>query len=351
MQRCSVLIVSPDTTDSGVPDAAPLLRFYEVFRPGEARLVTAQALLEGEGPGWQVDTLFIGVPSPLSPAHLARVRARRTVLFDYFDAPQPMWFGSDRAFLCSLTTLYLKTTLVDGVALGHGLRKGLLPMALPLRIGRALRVRCWLNHLAEAWRALWGRPRRWDVSLLGQATFLDEHDAEGQPRRYHQRVQWLREVRQNPAWRFWGGLYPLANVPLAHIEADCGPLGDLFGEAKRLDRHRYLARMADTRVALCPSGHARWTYRHLEAIYCGCEVVSSDLSTVHTLPRLPREAFDEVPDHADIAPFVVRALAEYPARAARRRAALQAMEAQLDGGLYSRRRPQVFQQFVAQLEG
>jgi hypothetical protein len=344
---CPILIVSPDTSHPHVPDAAPLLRFYEVFQPGRARIVSAQDLLEG--PSWQVDTLFIGVPSLLSPAHMARVRARKAVLFDYFDSPHATWFDSDQAFLCSLTRLYLKTTLVDGVELGHGLRKGLLPMALPLRIGRALRIRKWLNPLVEGWRALLKRERHWDLSLLGHATYLDEYDAQGQRLRYHQRIHWMREVRQHSKWRFWGGLYPLSYVPLSTIEADCGPLGDLFGHARRIDRHLYLARMAQTRVALCPSGHARWTYRHLEAIYCGCEVVSCDLSNVHTLPRLPKEYFYQVPDHAPIAAHVDHALAERPVNAERRRAALAAMEAQLNGGLYSRNRPQVFETFIAQL--
>lgn len=341
------LIVAPDTRVVGVPDAAPLKRFLDVFEPGQTRLVSCEALLAG--PPLRAEQLFLGVPTGFGPEHLARLAVQRIALFDYFDAEQPAWRDSNEAYLRTLTPHYLKTTLMQGR--DFGLRTGLLPMALPPRIGRALRLRRWLAPWSDGLNRMLGRERPWDISLLGTATFLDCDGEDGQPQRYHQRVEWLRQVRQQPQWRFWGGLYPLPQFPIEAIEADCGPVRDLFGQAQRLDRNRFLARMGQTKVALCPTGHARWTYRHLEAVYCGCEVVSSDLTGVRTLPRLPTETMDLVPDHAPITPYVEQALARRPVRAERRRAALDVMEAQLDGGMYTRRRPQVFDEFRAQLGG
>lgn len=78
-------------------------------------------------------------------------------------------------------------------------------------------------------------------------------------------------------------------------------------------------------------------------------MVSSDLNGIQTLPRLPNENMDLVPDHASITPYVERALAQRSARAARRQAALEVLEAQLAGGGYARGRPQVFDEFCAQL--
>jgi hypothetical protein len=341
------LIVAPDAGMVGVPDATPLKRFLDVFEPGQTRIVTPEELLAG--PPLSAGQLFIGLPTRFGPQHLAHVQARRTALFDYFDALLPAWHHSDEAYLRTLTPLYLKTTVMSGC--DFGLRMGLLPMALPLRIGRALRLRRWLTPFVEGLDRLRGRDRPWDISMLGTATFLDDTSPEGQPRRYHQRVEWLREVRQRPTWRFWGGLYPLPNFTIEQIEAECGPVRELFGQAQRLERNRFLARMGRTKVALCPVGHARWTYRHLEAVYCGCDVVSSDLTGIRTLPRLPTECMDLVPDHAPITPYVERALAERTARAGRRRAALEALEAQLDRGMYASSRPRVFEEFRAQLGG
>jgi hypothetical protein len=347
VQPSQYLIVAPDAATPGIPDATPLKRFLDVFEPGRARIVTTAELLAG--PPVRTEHLFIGLPTPFGPQHMARVQARRIALFDYFDGLPPAWHDSDEAYLRTLTPLYLKTTLMQGI--DFSLTMGLLPMALPVRIGRALRLRRWLAPLQAGLSRLLGRDDRpWELSLLGTATFLDETDAEGRSRRYHQRVEWLREVRQRPKWQFWGGLYPLPNFTIAQIEADCGPVRELFGQAQRLERNRFLARMGQTKVALCPAGHARWTYRHLEAVYCGCEVVSSDLTGIRTLPRLPTEHMDMVPDHAPVTPYVERALAERAGRAGRRRAALDVLERQLDGGMYAHSRREVFEKFSAQLE-
>ena len=340
------LIVAPDAATAGVPDATPLKRFLDVFEPGQTRMVSTAELLSG--PPLQAEQLFICLPTHFGPQHLARVQARRLALFDYFDGLPPAWHGSDEAYLRTITTIYLKTTLMQGH--DFGLRMGLLPMALPLRIGRALRLRRWLAPFQEGLGRLLGRDRPWDLSLLGTATFLDETDAEGQPWRYHQRVEWLREVRRRPEWKFWGGLYPLPNFTIEQIEMECGPVREMFGQAQRLERNRFLARMGQTKVALCPAGHARWTYRHLEAVYCGCEVVSSDLTGVRTLPRLPTEHMDMVPDRASVTPYVEQALATRAARGGRRQAALDVLEAQLDGGMYAPGRRTVFEQFRAQLD-
>ena len=337
-------VIAPDRRDPRVPDEAPLLRFLEAYEPGRTRVLQAAEL--DAGPVVDTETLLIALPSALTPARLARVRARRIALFDFFDAPPPAWLNSDQVLLRAATPLLLKTTVVNGQ--DFGLRTGVLPMPLSPKLGQTLRARRALAPWFGAARLLRGG-RRWDVSLQGSATYEDGVGTDGQPRRYHQRIHWLREVRSRPDWRFWGGLYALPYCPIEAIEADCGPVRALFGEAQRLRFHQFFDRMADTRVALAPMGHTRWTYRHIEAVYAGCEVVSGSLHGVQTLPTLPTAQMAMVADHAPIAAAVDEALALWRERADRRAAARERLEQQLHLGRWSRRRPEPYERFCAQL--
>jgi hypothetical protein len=153
----------------------------------------------------------------------------------------------------------------------------------------------------RGWHAGGRGGRRWDASLQGSATYEDGVGTDGQPRRYHQRIHWLREVCSRPDWRFWGGLYALPYCPVEALEANCGPVRALLGETQRLRFHQFFDRMADARVALARMGQTRWTYRHNEAVYAGCEVVSGILLGVQTLPTLPTAQMAIVADHAPIA--------------------------------------------------
>jgi hypothetical protein len=339
-------VVPSDSHDPSVPGPMPLVRFLERFDPGSVRLTTLAELLKGDS--IHTDLLFLTLPTSFSRAHLARVKARAIVLLDYFDSPVPHWKGSDETFLRSTSSLYLKVNLLQ--TLDTGMRMGLLPIELPSRLGRAYRRRRLWSPLTRLAEKLGRAERCWDVSLLGSATYLDDHLPDGTHFRYHQRIEWLREVRAQAGWRFWGGLYELPYFRVDHIEAECGSVRQLLEGTERLHHRTFFSRMGRTRVALCPLGHGRWTYRHFESIYAGCDVVSCDVSQIRTLPPLPTECFEQVPDHAPIAPYVERALAQWPQNQSRRDAALQACEKYLLDGSYSRRRPLPFDLFRGQFD-
>jgi hypothetical protein len=190
------------------------------------------------------------------------------------------------------------------------------------------------------------------VSLHGSATYLVGEAATAAGRtttRYDQRVPWLAELRQHPEWRQWGGLLPLPYRTEQNLVAEHGPgVAGLIERGPRTPFAEYFRRMTETRVALCPTGHARWTYRHVESVYAGCSVVSTDLRGVETLVPAPVEAFRLVPDHASVAPAVAEALAAWSAEAPQRADALLHLQDWLDGGRFVAGKRRAFEAFVAQ---
>lgn len=59
---------------------------------------------------------------------------------------------------------------------------------------------------------------------------------------------------------------------------------------------KYTERLTQSKIVLCPGGHSRWTYRHIEGMYNRSLVVSGNLWNWRTLPFLPRETMITVPD-------------------------------------------------------
>jgi len=342
-----VLVVLSDLPGQGHPLGDQLLPFLRAYLPGRVQVLRLEELLSG--PRVEIDLLFLALPSSFSAAHAARVKWRKLVLFDYFDEPEPEWRHSDEHFLRSLSDCYLKTHQLEGK--DYGFTLGTLPVPFSPKVG--------VEH--DRWRAgapwrrlgaMLGRQERpWDLTLMGAVTYLVEAEQGAGPRRYHQRVEWSREVRARKEWRFWGGLLELPYCGLGDLEAECGPVADLMWQGPRLPFRTFFRRMARTKVSLTPAGHARWTYRHLESVYAGCEVVSNDLSGTRTLIPLPMHCFETVPDHAPVAPLVERILGQWEELAPRREAALEHFEQYLYHGRYDARRPLLLDTFLAQVEG
>ncbi len=346
-----------DAPASRVDAGETLATFLRRYEPA-VRSVSTAAL--AAGPMLSADVAFIGLPTALQPSALERLRAGRIVTFDYFDEPWPNREApalEAAGALAGLATLHLKThrervapawaaaVATDGLDIG----------LLPIRYNRAV-AGAWRRwRLAAPWRGLRqlaGRPeRRWDVSLHGSVTQLDRRTADGRPVSYDQRVEWMQAMRASAAWRHWGGLKPL---PYRSCDALVAQYGDAvlacLDDGPRMPFGAYFARMTDTRVALCPAGHARWTYRHVEAVYAGCEIVSTDLRGVDTLVPAPTEAMTLVPDHAPVGPAIADALAAWASRAARRAGAVEAMQDWLDGGRFTRAKRRAFERFVAQVD-
>ena len=351
------LVVLADAPVSRVDRGETLLKFLRRFEPATRALHTAEL---AAGPRVPCDVAFVGMPSAVTPEALDRLRAGRVVAFDYFDEPWPNTEAPGLAAsdaLGRLAPLHLKTHRERvpprwaATSTTGGPRIGLLPIRYNGAVAAAWRRYRW----SAPWRRLrrlggrHGRP--WDVSLHGSVTLLERQAPDGSLVRYDQRVEWMRELRAHPEWRSWGGLLELPYRTREAIIADHGPeAAAWFDPGPRLPFGTYFARMADTRVALCPAGHARWTYRHVESVYAECEIVSTDLNVVDTLVPAPLDAMTLVPDHAPITPAVDAALAGWADRAARRDGAVEFLQGWLEGGKFSRRKRRPFEAFVRQLE-
>jgi hypothetical protein len=338
-------VILSDALPSRVDVGTTLGNFLSLWQRHSCEVISTDALRQG--PVRRPDLALIGLPSHFGPEHAAQLQAARIATFDYFDAPEPQWDESNVTLLRGLATSHLKTHRIEGR--DHGIPIGLLP----IRYNKAVTTAALAFEATSLWRPvarLAGRvDRPWDVSLQGSTTYLDQRTPDGGIERYEQRVQWLTELRGHPEWRAWGGLVPIPYRTEADVVRDHGPhAAALFARGPRIPFGRYFRLMTRTKVALCPAGHARWTYRHVESVYAGCDVVSTDLSGIETLVPIPRSSFSLVPDRAPIAPAVTAALAEWPDRAGRRRDARAALEEWLLGGRFARIRRRPYERFLGQ---
>jgi hypothetical protein len=340
------LVVLSDADPSRVDRGETLVKFLRLWERHVEVVTTADLL---SGPTRQAEVALVGTPSGFSAAHATRIRAAHCVTFDYFDEPAPFLAESDAEFLRQWSARHLKTHRLHPVA--DGLPIGLLP----IRYNAAVRG-AWQRHrlavLPRLARRVAGRAERpWDVSLQGSTTFLAQSGGPGEPpQRYEQRVEWLRELRRHGEWSQWGGLVELPYRTRADVMADHGAeAGSLFTDGPRLPFGEYFRRMTRTKVALCPTGHARWTYRHVESVYAGCEVVSTELRGIETLVPAPLSAFTCVPDGAPVGPAVQVALERFEERRDRRADALAQVEQWLSGGRFSPGRVRPYEAFVDRL--
>lgn len=340
------LVVLSDADPSRVDRGETLVKFLRLWERHVEVVTTADLLT---GPTRQAEVVLVGTPTGFTGAHAARIRAKQQLTFDYFDEAAPFQRESDADFLRQWSTRHLKTHRLG--AASAGLNIGLLP----IRYNAAVRG-AWRRHRASVLprllRRVAGRPERpWDVSLQGSTTFLELPGAPGEPpRRYEQRVEWLRELRARREWSQWGGLVELPYRTRADVIADHGAdAGSLFADGPRIPFGEYFRRMTRTKVALCPTGHARWTYRHVESVYAGCEVVSTELRGIETLVPAPLSAFTCVPDGAPITPAVRVVLERFDERRDRRADALAQLEQWLAGGRFARHRSRPYEAFLAGL--
>lgn len=340
------LVVLGDHPELGSPKGEPLVRFLRCYLGDGVQALTPAEILAG--PRIEADLVFVALPTSFGEAHLRLLKCRRFVLFDYYDEPEPEWGQSDQPLLRSLTDRYLKTHVLDG--LEFGLRMGTLPVdytpALRKEFERLSSSR--LLRRMGSWVGREDRP--WDITLLGSVTHLVKAAADGSRYRYHQRVEWMREVASRNDWRFWGGLFELPYFGKEKLEADCGSIDGLLWQGERLGFSDLFRKMSRTKISLAPLGHARWTFRHLESVYAGCQVISTDLSGVRTLIPLPAQCFEMVLDHTPLAPVVERILNDWPGDDSRREAAVAHFEQYLYRGRYDRRIKLPREVFLSQLD-
>ena len=335
------LIVRSDTKWGRGARGANLFRFLRTFHArGEVEMIEATDL--ERGPVRETDLLFLGMPTNLQQDQLTKVRFRQAVLFDYSDFGGPAWSPETETWLRLLTDIYLKPWVED--SWDFGLRWGTLPI-------RRYPGLTW--HVKLLRRLTRGRypdlcQRDHDVSFLGNCTSYRGLSA---VHRYHQRIDWLREVHQCAGrFSFWGGLQvPTANQ--AQLQSQFNDLPNLLAPSRRLLFSQFFYNLLRSKIVLTPAGNARWSYRHYEAIYAGALLVSTDFRQTRTLIPLPLDNVLHVADHDSVVPAIDAALERREREPGLTRQNIDFLEQYLQDGDYHRSKPRIMDEFLAQLVG
>ena len=330
------LILQADHSGGRGARGLNLYRFLRLFHGRRAVRMMSTRELSASAPV-TTDVLFIGVPTSLGKRHLARVKYRQAVLFDYQDGPGPRWLESDEPLLRSLTDQYLKPWVEP--TWDYGLRMGVLPIRRHFKLKACVCGR----QVFLRWAGSRHDRRIHDVAFVGEATALEE--------RVPQRIDWLREIKSaGDRYSFWGGLVPRPKQ--RELLAEQFPdLPQLCYARGRVDYLTYFLHLALARVALAPAGNARWSYRHYEAIYAGSILVSADFRRTKTLIPLPLETMVHVPDGGSVLPAVDAALAMRERSPEIAQENIRFLERYLQQGDYCRRKPELMDRFLAQLAG
>lgn len=327
------LILSADYPCGRGTRGLNLYRFLRIYHGGRAvRIISTDELLRGDR--LDAEVVFIGMPTRLSREHLAKLRFGRAVLFDYHDGPRPAWLESDEELLRSLTDLYLRPWVED--SWDFGLRMGVLPIRRHFKLTACVRWRSAVRAMG-----LESRRRIHDVAFVGEAT-ANQSD-------YHQRVEWLREIkRAGDRYSFWGGIAARKSAGDS-LRARFPDFDDFAYPGGRVGFLTYFSHLCRSRAALAPAGNARWSYRHYEAIYAGAILVSADFRHSRTLIPLPCEHMIHVPDGDSVLPAIDQALALRANSPDLPQENIEFLERYLRDGDYCRKKPMLMDAFLEQL--
>ena len=336
------LIVQSDAKCGRGARGANLLRFLRIFHGHSAVLMIEPRELE-RGPVRETDYLLLGMPSALQPNHLDNLRFRQAALFDYSDVGGPAWRSGAEPWLRTLTDVYLKPWVEE--SWDFGLRWGVLPIRrYP---GLIWHVKLLRGLFRGRYPNLCSRDH--EVSFLGNCTAL--YQGVDYSHRYHQRIEWLREVNQSKRqFSFWGGLQASA-ANQVRLQKEFEDLATVMAPFRRLLFSQFFYNLLRSKVVLTPAGNARWSYRHYEAIYAGALLVSTDFRPIRTLIPLPVDNMLHVDDHAPVVPAIEAALERRIREPDLPRRNIDFLEMYLQDGDYHRSKPQLMDEFQAQLDG
>lgn len=291
------------------------------------------------------ETLFVGFPSSLEPEALARLECRRLIAFDYLDHHALAWTNEQGDAVRERIQAYLKPW--HETAWNYDLHMGLLPIRRYARLSAALRIDRLLHAPpVNPW------PKLHDVAFIGRpnAVYLFQGGREAP---IEQRVQWLQALRNEaPEFRFWGGLVGIRDNPqrLQALAERFGDLAPLEHASSKVGFSKYFYHLCRSRVVLAPGGNVPWSYRHYEALYSRAVVVTIDFRQREMLVPLPNEGMVHVPDGASVVPAVHEALRWSRDRPQLGQENVAHLKRYLRYGQYSRRRPELMQRFLAQLD-
>jgi hypothetical protein len=309
----------------------------EYFGRSQVTLLRPSQLLQGSA-HYNTDWLFVGLPTRLHKEHLRRLHFRRMALYDSTDVNGIAFEYSDKAFLLSHTNLCLKNW--RDRRWSHDFSVGLLPIKRP-PLNNKLRMAFRLASAKRRWGFL--PEKKYDVGFVARPT--------GDIRK-NQRVRWLVDLKsQRPHLKLWGGLtggkqwrQSLEQGRDWQVPESC------WMNRRKIGYFEYFAGLCASKVALAPAGWAPWTYRHFEAIYARCIVVSNDLRHFDFLIPFPRDGMVEVPDGETVVHGVDAALALCERSPEIVEANAASLNRWLDAGSYSRDRPDTVDRFFAELE-
>ncbi len=315
-----------------------LVRFLRTYAgAGAVEACGAADLLDGGG--LEAETVFLGLPSPVTGRHLARLSCRHLVLFDLSDWHHPLWTDLNRDLLRGASTLYLKSW--TDARWDHGITMGYAPIR---RYGK-LRLALGLESL-RAVLGLAPPKHRFDVLFLGAATGRDPGRADPVTVP-NQRVEWLLELKSSGEHlATWGGL--LGGTLAPHLLERYGDLSR-FTLPGKVPFRTYFRALQESRVALTPEGNAPWSYRHYEAIYARSMIVTNDFRPIQTLVPLPNQGMVHVEPGQPVLPAIEEALRLRRERPELLEENVRFLERFLDQGLYSRSRPELWERFTSQL--
>jgi hypothetical protein len=286
----------------------------------------------------ETDWLFVGLPTSLNKQHLERLRFRRMVLYDSTDLHGVNFGGSDVPLLLSHTNLCLKNFRDHRWELP--VRVGFLPIKRP-----PLNNRLHTALLMDAWKQRAGIApvKNFDVGFVARPTGTVETN---------QRLRWMLELkRDRPDMKLWGGLVGGDQWRAAfQSHPDAKALEPCWLNRRKVGFFQYFSGLCQSRVALAPSGYAPWTYRHFEAMYARCVVVSNDLSHYEFLIPFPRERMVEVADGACVVPAIEKALELSRSHPEIVQENIEYLDRWLDRGRYSRWRSEPLERFLSELE-
>ncbi|MGE4169919.1 MAG: hypothetical protein AB7F28_04290 [Candidatus Margulisiibacteriota bacterium] len=322
------VVLSDKVGDALNEQGYTLIHFLKVFfKSSDVQVVSTQDVRQLRPTTW----LFLFLPSSLVPDNLAGLRFKHLVLCDYLDSIILSGYTTDNlSNFRKLACGYLRTAYRRDI--NYGIPMGTLPLRMPTV----------LQHQ-------WGIPvkslarRQFDAIFLGVPTYNSESGVA-----YHQRVEWLLELVGK--CRFFGGLLDSPTYPRADLEAIFGDLSAIYFKGKPLSPFLFSHYLRQSKVALLPTGHSRWTYRHYEAVYAGCVPVSTDVAGIQTFVPLPTAAV-MVPDHAPLLPTLRAILADLAGYQDFVNQHLTEMSRWLHRGQFSQKQPEALHRFMAQLDG
>ncbi len=257
----------------------PLVNFVGTFLPPTEFTVLRTSDLEAST---QIEThyLFLGIPTTLSKTHLVNIHYKKLILFDYGDSHELGWTADQKAWLGLLSVGYFKTSFYNTQIEILPLRT--LPLHfrnIPWLLQRPIRK---LNH------------RRWDCFFIGNPTYFTLPDGS-----YDQRIEWLSEIKGH--YSFFGGLQDHPNYPRQANRENIHQLYFLFNP---FDFRLFFWCLRHSKIALLPTGHSRWTYRHFEAMLAGCIPLSTDIHGLQTFIPMPVTTMTIAKDHEKISPLI-----------------------------------------------